>query len=53
MLPPNSAGTMELRTSPAAGATPTQPRNGCSGIFTVKFESLARKVAMLAALSIG
>ena len=36
MLPPNSAGTIELRLSPSAGATPTQPRNGCSGIFTVK-----------------
>ena len=31
MLPPNGPGTIVLRTSPIAGATPRQPRNGASG----------------------
>src|SRR4029077_1426357 len=31
MFPPNVPGTMVLRTSDAAGATPRQPRNGASG----------------------
>jgi len=53
MLPPNSAGTIELRASPSPGASPTQPMNGCSGIFAVKFESAALKVAVLVAWSIG
>jgi hypothetical protein len=34
MLPPCSAGVTELRAS-RAGATPRQPRNGCSGILTL------------------
>src|SRR5262245_18584624 len=41
MLPPNSAGTIELRASPFAGATPMHPRNGCNGKLTLKFESSA------------
>jgi hypothetical protein len=49
MLPPNSAGTIELRASPLAGATPMQPKKGCSGIFTEKSESSALKVAVFAA----
>jgi len=39
MFPPNASGTMELRASPPIGATPMQPRKGCSGIFTLKLES--------------
>src|SRR4051812_6143370 len=31
MLPPKLSGTMVERTSPPAGATPRQPRNGASG----------------------
>ena len=31
MLPPKVPGTIVLRTSPPAGATPRQPRNGASG----------------------
>ena len=47
MFPPNSAGTIELRASPFAGATPRHPKNGCIGIFTEKSESSALKVAVL------
>ena len=53
MLPPNSAGTTELRASPPAGATPMHPRNGCSGIFTVKPESSAWNVASFARASMS
>ena len=53
MLPPNSAGTTELRASPPAGATPMQPKNGCKGILTEKLLSSAVNVAVLVAWSIG
>jgi hypothetical protein len=46
MLPPKASGTIELRTSPAAGATPMQPKKGRSGILTEKLESKALKVAV-------
>ncbi len=49
MFPPNSAGTIELRASPFAGATPIHPKNGCIGIFTEKSESSALNVAVLSA----
>jgi len=52
MLPPCSAGTIELRDS-RAGATPRQPRNGCSGIRVWNFESSAENVASFLARSIA
>ena len=49
MLPPNSAGTTELRASPLAGVTPMQPKKGCMGIFTEKSESSALNSEVFAA----
>ena len=40
MLPPNRSGTSELRTSLAAGATPTVPSIGSSG--SSRLSSLCR-----------
>src|SRR5207248_1092059 len=39
--PVNAAGTIELRASPFAGATPMHPRKGCKGKLTLKSESSA------------
>ena len=52
-MPPNSAGTRELRASPPAGATPMQPKTGLSGILRLNAESWAVKVAVLVARSMG
>ena len=41
MLPPQSPGTRELRTSPSAGATPTVPCMGSRGRSTARSDSRA------------